>query len=92
MNVYIVPYFIQVSAVKFDTDGLTMGVGTSSAHCLTFDLRSSTPSMVKEHQYGLPVTSVTFHQVQSLVLHTFWGGIYLCTYQSVGMFQGADEF
>eukprot|EP00903_Cladosiphon_okamuranus_P021876 g20111.t1 len=52
----------QVSAVAFDTDGLTMGVGTSSAHCLTFDLRSSTPTFVKEHQYGLPITGVKFHQ------------------------------
>lgn len=53
----------QVSAVAFDTDGLTMGVGTSSAHCLTFDLRSSRPTFVKEHQYGLPVTGIKFHQV-----------------------------
>ncbi|CAM9557050.1 unnamed protein product [Ascophyllum nodosum] len=52
----------QVSAVAFDTDGLTLGVGTSSAHCLMFDLRSPRPSMVKEHQYGLPVTKITFHQ------------------------------
>ncbi|CAN0390936.1 unnamed protein product, partial [Pylaiella littoralis] len=52
----------QVSAVAFDTDGLTMGVGTSSAHCLTFDLRSSRPTFVKEHQYGLPITGVKFHQ------------------------------
>lgn len=53
----------KVSAVAFDTDGLTMGVGTSSAHCLTFDLRSSRPTFVKEHQYGLPITGVKFHQV-----------------------------
>ena len=55
----------QVSAVAFDTDGLTLGVGTSSAHCLMFDLRSPRPSMVKEHQYGLPVTKITFHQVHN---------------------------
>lgn len=54
---------LQVSSVAFDTDGLTMGVGTSSAHCLTFDLRSAKPTFVKEHQYGLPITSVKFHQV-----------------------------
>eukprot|EP00752_Nemacystus_decipiens_P011789 g10460.t1 len=52
----------QVSSVAFDTDGLTMGVGTSSAHCLTFDLRSSRPTFIKEHQYGLPITGVKFHQ------------------------------
>ncbi|CAM9350528.1 unnamed protein product [Ectocarpus fasciculatus] len=52
----------QVSTVAFDTDGLTMGVGTSSAHCLTFDLRSSRPTFVKEHQYGLPITGIKFHQ------------------------------
>lgn len=49
--------------MAFDTDGLTMGVGTSSAHCLTFDLRSSRPTFVKEHQYGLPITGIKFHQV-----------------------------
>lgn len=58
----------KVSAVAFDTDGLTMGVGTSSAHCLTFDLRSSRPTFVKEHQYGLPITGVKFHQVK----YTVW--------------------
>ena len=67
----------KVSAVAFDTDGLTMGVGTSSAHCLTFDLRSSRPTFVKEHQYGLPITGVKFHQVLTVRHWDFGGGVWM---------------
>ncbi|CAN0362676.1 unnamed protein product, partial [Discosporangium mesarthrocarpum] len=52
----------KVTAVTFAEDGLSMAIGTSSAHCLTFDLRSSRPTFVKEHQYGLPVSNVKFHK------------------------------
>lgn len=36
-------------------------MGASSGHCLLYDLRSSQPLHVKEHQNSLPVSSVAFH-------------------------------
>ena len=57
-----------VSALEFDTDGLTFAVGTSSGHCLLYDLRSSRPLTVKEHQYSLPIVSVRFHHTARQVL------------------------
>lgn len=57
-----------VSAVEFDRDGLTMAVGTSAGHCLLYDLRSSRPLALKEHQYGLPIVALKFHQRARQVL------------------------
>ncbi|CAM9903060.1 unnamed protein product [Ectocarpus fasciculatus] len=52
---------VDVTAFKFDTDGLTLGVGTSDGNCILYDIRSSQPLYTKEHQYGLPIVDVTFH-------------------------------
>ena len=51
----------QISAFRFDSDGLTLGVGTSEGSCLLYDIRSSKPMFTKEHQYGLPIVDITFH-------------------------------
>ena len=40
----------QVTAMAFDSDGLTMAVGTASGHCLLYDLRASSPLLHKDHQ------------------------------------------
>lgn len=61
---------VGVSALKFDTDGLTLGVGTSNGYCTLFDIRSSKPLFSKEHQYGLPVIDVTFHNSSRHVIST----------------------
>jgi len=52
---------VAVTALTFDSDGLTLGVGTSEGNCLLFDIRSNRPLYTKEHQYGLPIINVTFH-------------------------------
>lgn len=52
---------MQVTALEFDSDGLTFGVGTSTGHCLLYDLRSSKPLLHKAHQYGLPIIDLKFH-------------------------------
>ena len=57
-----------VTAVEFDGDGLSMVVGTSSGHVLLYDLRSSRPLCVKEHQYGLPIVAVKFHRTARQIL------------------------
>lgn len=51
-----------VSSIRFhDTDGLTLAVGTTTGHVLLYDLRSSTPLLVKDHRYGLPIHDLKFH-------------------------------
>ncbi|KAM8952569.1 nucleolar protein 10 [Pelodytes ibericus] len=56
-----------VSALKF-SGPLHMAVGTSTGQVLIYDLRSSRPVIVKDHQYGLPIKSVQFHSPLELVI------------------------
>jgi len=58
----------EVTALKFDAQGLVLGVGTSEGHCLLYDVRSSRPLYTKEHQFGFPVLDVTFHHDSGMVL------------------------
>jgi ribosome biogenesis protein ENP2 len=53
---------LEVSALKFRQDGLTMAVGTTTGHTLLYDLRSSMPTIVKDHQYGFPIKNIHFHK------------------------------
>ncbi|KAF9921788.1 hypothetical protein FBU30_008145 [Linnemannia zychae] len=53
---------LTISALKFREDGLNMAVGTSTGHVLMYDLRSNVPIYVKDHQYGFPIKSLTFHE------------------------------
>ncbi|KAI9363754.1 WD40-repeat-containing domain protein [Pilaira anomala] len=53
---------LEVSALKFRDDGLTMGVGTTTGHTLLYDLRSTVPTIVKDHQYGFPIKTIHFHK------------------------------
>jgi ribosome biogenesis protein ENP2 len=52
---------LEVTALQFDDDGLTFGVGTSEGQCLLYDLRSTRPMLEKNHQYGLPIVDLQFH-------------------------------
>ena len=61
---------VEVTALKFDVDGLTMAIGTSTGNCILYDIRSSKPMFTKEHQYGLPVIDVTFHNSSRHILST----------------------
>lgn len=49
-------------------DGLTMGLGTSTGHVLLYDLRSTKPLLLKDHQYGLPINSIAFQDKLDVVL------------------------
>ena len=51
-----------VTALRFGNDGLTMGVGTTTGHCLLYDLRSAAPYVTKYHQNATPIVSVRFHE------------------------------
>jgi ribosome biogenesis protein ENP2 len=60
---------VEVSSLAFDTDGLTVAVGSSNGYCLVYDLRAGKPITKKFHQYELPLVSVNFHHgEQRLVL------------------------
>ncbi|KAI8344326.1 WD40-repeat-containing domain protein [Chlamydoabsidia padenii] len=52
---------VEVTALAFRNDGLSMGVGTSTGHTLLYDLRASVPYLVKDHQYGFEIKNIHFH-------------------------------
>ncbi|KAM9316404.1 nucleolar protein 10 [Gastrophryne carolinensis] len=56
-----------VSALKFNGP-LHVAVGTSTGQVLLYDLRSSRPLIVKDHQYGLPIKSIQFHNPLDLII------------------------
>ena len=51
-----------ISQLKFDEDGLTLGVGVNSGHCMLYDIRTSAPYMHKYHQNGSPILGIHFHR------------------------------
>ncbi|XP_029451751.1 nucleolar protein 10 [Rhinatrema bivittatum] len=56
-----------ISALKFN-GALHMAVGTSTGQVLLYDLRSNSPIIVKDHQYGLPIKSIQFHDPLDLII------------------------
>ncbi|XP_025952985.1 nucleolar protein 10 isoform X2 [Dromaius novaehollandiae] len=56
-----------ISALKF-SGALNMAVGTSTGQVLLYDLRSSNPLIVKDHQYGLPIKSIQFQHELDLII------------------------
>lgn len=60
----------EITALKFDSDGLTLGLGTSNGQCILYDIRSSKPLYEKEHQYGEPMVDVSFHHASRTVIST----------------------
>lgn len=58
---------LECTALQFADDGLSFGVGTSSGHCLLFDLRSNKPLQIMDHKYGLPIVSLNFAAERNIV-------------------------
>ena len=52
----------EVTTLAVHSNGLTMAAGTTTGQVLTFDIRSSKPLLTKDHQYGLPIKKVAFHE------------------------------
>ncbi|KAI8910135.1 WD40-repeat-containing domain protein [Gorgonomyces haynaldii] len=52
----------QVTSICFDYDGLSMMTGTSTGQVVLHDMRHPAPILIKDHQYGFPIKSLTFHQ------------------------------
>ncbi|KAJ3000633.1 Nucleolar protein 10 [Globomyces sp. JEL0801] len=51
----------QITSLKFGSDGLSVMAGTSTGQVVLYDLRRPTPLIIKDHQYGFPIKSLTFH-------------------------------
>lgn len=49
---------IQITASVFRNDGLNFACGTSSGKTLLYDLRASTPSLVKDQGYGFDIKKI----------------------------------
>ncbi|KAK7203524.1 WD40-repeat-containing domain protein [Myxozyma melibiosi] len=47
-----------ITSLKFNDDGLSMAVGTSTGEIVLYDLRSPNPLLRKEQGYGLPVNNL----------------------------------
>jgi len=58
---------IDITALQFDRDGLTLAVGTSDGQIVFFDIRSQEPLKVLDHRYGLPIVRITFHHESSKI-------------------------
>ena len=58
----------EVTSLCFDSSGLQMCAGTRGGNVALYDMRSSKPLFVKEHQYGLPIHTVQFHSGSGTVL------------------------
>lgn len=48
----------QITTTSFKNDGLNFACGTSSGYTYLYDLRSSTPTLVKDHGYGFDIKKI----------------------------------
>jgi ribosome biogenesis protein ENP2 len=52
---------VSITAMEYGNDGLSLAVGTSTGHVLLYDLRTSRPRLVKDHQYGFPIKCLRWY-------------------------------
>jgi ribosome biogenesis protein ENP2 len=58
----------EISSLEYDTDGLTIAVGTSTGHVLLYDLRSPIPLQIKDHKYQQPIRDIKFHPTSRKII------------------------
>lgn len=52
-----------ITSIAFDqSESMKLAVGTDSGVILLYDIRSSTPLLVKDHQYELPIKDIKFKE------------------------------
>ena len=61
----------EVTSICFDSSGLHMCAGTKGGNVALFDMRSSKPLFIKEHQYGLPIHTGMCVQVLQRIFLAF---------------------
>ena len=57
----------EITALRFDSRGLQLAVGTSTGHVALYDIRRGAPLLVKDHQYGLPIVDIKYHSSGKIV-------------------------
>lgn len=62
-----------LTALRFADSGMQCAVGTQNGLVAIFDLRSSRPTIVKDHNYGAPIKDIKFHTSDSMA-----GGCMAC--------------
>ena len=55
-----------LTALRFSDSGMQCAVGTHNGLVALYDLRSSRPSIVKDHNYGAPIKDIKFHTAGSM--------------------------
>lgn len=58
----------EVTALAFNHTGMLLAAGTKGGNVALYDIRSSKPLHVKEHQYGLPIHTLRFHSGSGTIL------------------------
>ena len=51
----------ELTALRFSDNGLHCAVGTAKGLVAVFDLRSSRPTVIKDHMYDAPIVDISFH-------------------------------
>ena len=57
----------EITKIEFARDGLSVVAGTSTGQIVLYDLRKPIPLLIKDHQYGFPIKSLSFHQSGNVV-------------------------
>ena len=55
-----------LTALRFSDSGLQCAVGTANGLVALYDLRSSRPLIVKDHNYGAAIKDIKFHTPDSM--------------------------
>ena len=58
----------EVTSMAFDSSGMFLAAGTHGGNVALYDVRSSKPLHVKEHQYGMPIHTVRFHSQSGTIM------------------------
>lgn len=58
----------EVTSLAFDASGMQIATGTKGGNVALYDIRSSKPLHVKEHQYGMPIHTLRFHSGSGTIL------------------------
>lgn len=59
--------FPEITYLSHHNNGLDFAVGTKSGQVLTFDIRSSKPLIVKDHQYESPIKKIIYHDSGNII-------------------------
>ena len=58
----------EVTSLAFDQNGMQIAAGTKGGNVALYDIRSSKPLHVKEHQYGMAIHTLRFHSSSGTIL------------------------